>query len=152
MEGILMYRYNYTNPLTKQYQAEYAMYKALAGLFAGVSCRSLTLDRLKLYYAELSDKTREDLEKELHFLVNRDVTGKVCFPAMEICRAEIKIRNKTDGTHCFTFTDGIYSFSVSILIPRKGGKMRLKVTGRSLSGLKSSKKNNTAAANSQLCA
>jgi hypothetical protein len=147
-----MYRYNYTNPLTKQYQAEYAMYKAAAGLFAGVSCRSLTLDRLKLYYAELSDKAKEDLEKEVRFLLDRDVTGKVCFPAMEICRAEIKIRNKADGTHSFTFTDGVYSFSLSILIPRRGGKKRLKVTGRKISGLKPSKKSNTAAANAQLCA
>ena len=145
-----MYKFNYTNPHTKQYQAEYALYKAVAGLFAGVSCRSLTLERLKLYHAELSEKAGEDLEKEIRYLVDRDVTDRVCFPAMNICRAELIIRNNADGTHSFTFTDSVYSFTVSLPLSKKGGKKRLKVTGRRISGLKPSGKKVTV--NAQRCA
>jgi len=109
-----MYNYRYTNPNTSLYQAEYTLYQAVSKLFAKVSCASLTLDRLKLYHAELSEKGKKELDKKIGLLVDKYVAGKVCFPAMDICRAEVKIRNNADGTHSFTFTDGVYSFCVSL--------------------------------------
>ena len=130
-----MYKYRYKNPMTKQYQAEYVLYEAIAKLFAEVSCRSLTIDRLKLYHAELSDHAKKDLEKEIRYLIGKYVTGQVCFPAMDICKAEVKIRNNPDGTHLFIFTDEVYSFRVCLKHPGKGGRRQLEVKDRNLKNL-----------------
>ena len=148
-----MYKYRYTNPLTRQFQAEYAMYEAVSSLFAGVICRSLTLENLKLYHAELSKEKSEELENEVKHLIGKYLTGKVCFPAMNICKAEVKIRNNADGTHRFIFTDGVYSFSLQLKTSRRSRKMFLEVKGRNITGLKPSKKSRPAAAvNAQRCA
>ena len=148
-----MYKYRYTNPRTRLFQAEYALYETVSKLFAGVDCRSFTLESIKLYHAELSEKAGEKLEEEIKYLVGRYLTGKVCFPAMNICRAEVEIRNNADGTHRFTFTDGVYSFSLQLKISRKTKKLYLEVKGRNITGLKPSKKREQAAAvNAQRCA
>ena len=131
-----MLRVNYTNPLTKQYQAEYAMYKAVSKLFAKVECRSAVLEQLKLYHAELvklktgedgemkySYKKQEELDKQLESLAERFVAAHADFPDMKVCRAVLKIRTNADRTHCFTFTDRVYGFSVSVQI--KKGRITL---------------------------
>jgi len=147
-----MYKYRYTNPLTGQFQAEYALYEAVSKLFAGTICKSLTLESLKLYYAELSERSKEDLKEKIEDLTGRFLVDKICFPAMNICRAEVKIRNNADGTHCFTFTDGVYSFSVQLKTSEKGRKLYLEVQGRKITGLKPSKKSKKTNVNAQLCA
>ena len=146
-----MYNYRYTNPLTKQFQAEYALYEAVSKLFAGVTCRSLTPDRLRLYHAELSANARHVLDKQIRELTEKHVCGRVCFPAMDVCRAEVKIRNNADGSHRFTFTDGVYSFSVQLEI-KPGGKMSLEVNGRRSGGHKPSEKSEQSTVNAQHCA
>ena len=147
-----MYKYRYTNPLTGQFQAEYALYEAVSKLFAGISCKSLTLESLKLYHAELSERSKEDLRENIENLIGRFLTGKVCFPDMNICRAEVMIRNNADGTHRFTFTDGVYSFSLQLKTSLKSKKMYLKVKSRNITGFKPSDKNDKANVSAQLCA
>ncbi len=122
-----MFKYRYTNPNAGLYRAEYAMYTSIAGLFAKVSCRSMALDSIRLYYAELSEKGKKELDKEIMYLVDRYVKDKVCFPAMSICRAEVKIRAKADGSHSFTFTDGVYSFRVSLKYSGQDKKAFIKI-------------------------
>ncbi len=160
-----MLRINYTNPLTKQYQYEYAMYSIVSGMFEGVECRSLTLDQLKLYHAELVKESRSDnskekysytkqkeLDSEVLAMVKRDVVGHIEFPQMNICKAEVKIRKDKNGCHSFTFTDGVYSFTLRIQAPRKGRAGRILVSSRKISGVKSGKGNVSVKKNARLCA
>ncbi|MBQ9867412.1 MAG: hypothetical protein IJM34_10365 [Lachnospiraceae bacterium] len=146
-----MYSYRYTNPNTTLYQAEYTMYQAVSKLFAKVSCRSLTLERLKLYHAELSEKGKQELDKKIRLLVDKYVADKVCFPAMNVCHAEVRILNNADGTHRFLFSDGVYGFLVSIK-HAKGGKIMLSIEERNKTGLKPPEKTEIVTVNAQRCA
>ena len=160
-----MLRINYTNPLTKQYQYEYAMYSIVSGMFEGVECGSLTLEQLKLYHAELVKESRSDnskekysytkqkeLDNEVLAMVKRDVVGHIEFPQMNICKAEVKIRKDKNGCHSFTFTDGVYSFTLRMQAPRKGRRGRILVSGRKISGIKTGKGNVSVKKNTRLCA
>ncbi len=119
-----MVRNNYINPMTKVYQFEYALFMLVADLFAAVECNSRCVDRLKLYYAELVRENRNtghlsyekqyEIEDNVQKLVYRDVIGKVVFPAMHKCKAEVSVMDKGNGFHTFIFNDGIYGFSVSL--------------------------------------
>ena len=127
----------YRNPLTETFQYEYALFVAVSGLFESVRCRSKCVESLKLYYMELArrkekkeesqreHKTRESVLEEVEKLVETQVVGKVTFPMMHICAAEVKTVTEEDGTHSFIFTDGIYGFSVHIRKPAKGMPMSL---------------------------
>ena len=123
-----MLRINYTNPLTRQYQYEYAMYKIVSEMFAGVECRSLVIDQLRLYYADLVKESRSDSNKEkysyakqrevdaeVQSMVERYVKSRIEFPQMNICRAEVRIRKDKNGCHSFSFTDGIYSLNAFLI-------------------------------------
>ena len=137
----------YKNPLTKTFQYEYALYRAVADLFASVRCNSLCLESLKLYFSELghketaestpdedlgnkaqNGKTQEGLIDEMRRLVARDVVGHVTFPQMNICAAQVKSVVEADGTHSFIFTDGIYGFKVRLAMEGR------KKPGRILAG------------------
>lgn len=136
---------NYKNPMTKQFQYEYALYKAISGLFEAVSCRSsICVESLKLYFKELpyggreaspdklkdpekKHKTQDDFLNEMAGLVDRELTGKVTFPLMHLCRAEVFVNTEADGSHTFRFTDGIYSFNVKLCKIRRNGGMKLNV-------------------------
>ncbi len=124
----------YYNPMTKVFQKEYALYKAVAGLFRGVECRSMLIDTLKLYYSELPHRkqhdgkeqeekenrnNQEDILEDMEETVRKEVVGNVSFPLMHICQARVRVTVNADRTHTFVFTDGVYSFSV-----------RLKMKGR----------------------
>ncbi len=137
---------SYRNPLTKVFQYEYALYRAVSDLFASVQCRSMCIESLKLYFSELSHssdkaegeknelpaeekkkKTQEDLIAAMAWLVARDVVGHITFPEMNICQAEVLVSTNEDGTHTFVFEDGIYGFSVRLNIPRKGTPKTIEV-------------------------
>ncbi len=121
----------YKNPMTRIYQYEYALYEAVRELFAMVRCRSMCIERLRLYFRELAhassgetsadaSRKQEDITDEVRMLVARDVVGHVTFPMMHICGADAHVIEEEDGTHTFVCTDGIYGFSVHLDMPRKG--------------------------------
>ena len=124
-----MLKIDYQNPMTKVFQYEYALYVLTSDLFAQVSCRSMVVDRLKLYYAELAKVSKKEerlsfekqyeLENEVQSLIERDVLGKVAFPGMHMCRAELTVRTGQDGSHTFTYSDGIYGFSLHLKLNGK---------------------------------
>ena len=134
----------YKNPLTKTFQYEYALYQAVANLFASVTCRSMCVESLKLYFRELPHAsehakriedagegekkhlTQEGLLAQMNKMVARDVAGNVTFPMMQICRAEARAVAKADGTHSFIFSDGIYGFIVSLEPAVKGEQRRIR--------------------------
>ncbi len=147
------YDRTWTNPMARVYRYEYAMYKAVSDLFASVVCRSMCVDSLKLYFSEMPHtperdleaqgvvpepgkkrKTQEELIAEMASLVKRDVEGKISFPMMQICRAEARAAAMADGTHTFTFTDGIYGFSIHLDMNRKGYQRRIEVKTLKKSG------------------
>ena len=128
----------YRNPLSMNFQNEYALYETISDLFESVKCRSLCLESLKLYFKELSHssdneeankarkrKTQEGLLSEMSLLVSRDLIGHITFPMMNICRAEVVISTEADGTHTFLFTDGIYGFNVHLDMPSKKHDMKI---------------------------
>ena len=125
-----MLKYHYTNPMTKTYQYEYAMYLKTAELFAGACCDSPRLASLKLYYAELvrESKTTQQpnyeqqfrMEDEIQALLEKDVLGKIHFPGMDVCQAAVLITREEDGTHTFLFTDGVYGFTLHLQMSPKG--------------------------------
>ncbi len=140
------YDRTWTNPMARVYRYEYAMYKAVSDLFASVVCRSKCVESLKLYFSEMPHtperdleaqgivpepgkkrKTQEELIAEIASLVKRDVEGKINFPMMQICQAEVRAAAMADGTHIFTFTDGIYGFSIHLDMIRKGRPHRIEV-------------------------
>ena len=119
-----MLKINYKNPMEKTYQYEYALYMLVSDLFQTVVCNSMCIDSLKLYYMDLVKENRNTgnpsyekqyvVEEEIQTLIEKDVIGKIKFPGMHVCRAEVTVRTKEDGAHVFTFSDGIYGFSVSL--------------------------------------
>lgn len=129
-----MLKISYKNPMTQLFQYEYALYMAASDLFAGVECRSMIVDRLRLYYMDLvkvrvnkesfkesvSYEKQYDIEAEMQCFLERDVIGKVVFPGMHMCHAELKIRTQKDGSHVFVFGDGIYGFELSLKRNEKG--------------------------------
>lgn len=131
----------YVDPLTKNYQYEHALLTAVSDLFNETKTSSLLPERLRLYFNELPirkeaqaevkaqkeamgqevngevpipKKTRESVMEEVKALVARDVEGKVEFPMMHQCMAQVRVIIQKDGTHAFLFTDGVYSFCVSL--------------------------------------
>ena len=133
-----MLRIDYKNPMTKLFQYEYVMYMLASDLFADVSCKSagasMIVDRLKLYYMDLvkvtvdkktnrehtSYKAQYEMEEEILSLLERDVMGKVVFPGMHMCHAELTVRTREDGSHVFVLSDGIYGFELSVRMKGKG--------------------------------
>ena len=120
-----MLKIDYKNPMTKVFQYEYALYMLTADLFARVVCRSsVTVERVGLYYAELSKMSKKEerisyekqyeLEQEMQSLIQRDVIGKVAFPGMHMCHAELTIRTREDGSHIFVYSDGVYGFELTL--------------------------------------
>lgn len=136
-----MMKYFYTNPMARTYQYEYAMYLKTAELFGGIACDSRCLTTLRLYYADLVTESRLThqpsyekqylLEEEVGQLLERDVLGKIDFPAMALCQAAVLVDREKDGSHTFIFTDGIYGFSLRLKMSGKGRPVRILV--RSLS-------------------
>ncbi len=138
---------NYRNQLTRTYQYEYALFTALSDLFSFVRCRSLCVNRLKLYFKELPGRngaggsaeadpaiaggsrrrTQEDLLEEMKGLVARDVVGHVNFPMMGACAAEAVTVAEKGGALSFVFTDNIYGFKVRLVMPKKGCPARIEV-------------------------
>ncbi len=125
---------HYRNPLTKLFQYEYALYETVSELFGVVKCDSRGIDTLKLYFKELPEKKRqeenpedaekkkksqEDILSEMAVLVERDVVGKITFPMMNVCAAEVRVIPEKDGSHKFFFTDGIYGFSVQLVMKKR---------------------------------
>ncbi len=138
----------YHNPLTKTFQYEYALVRAVSELFATVKEKSLCLETLRLYFLELpreadfpkpeeaegeeiagkakgaeaqaAKKTREKLLLKMEALVTRDVLGNISFPMMSSCAAELTVVPMEDGSHMFIFSDGVYTFSVSLELTKKG--------------------------------
>ncbi len=121
---------HYRNPLTKQFQYEFALYEKVSELFESVRCRSMNLESLRLYFLELphakedeessGKRTQESLLDETAELVRRDVIGNITFPMMNICAADSSCIQEKDGTHTFIFTDGIYGFSVRLNETKSG--------------------------------
>ncbi len=132
---------NYKNPMTKVYQYEYALYIVMASLFQSVRCKSLCPNSLMLYFKELPLDVKEEelpenvivrksqrkLIEEIETLVERDVVGKINFPMINACAAELLIKCQDDGTHRFFYTDGIYGFSVHLDMERKRHPRRIEV-------------------------
>ena len=118
-----------TRHTTMMYQYEYALYKAVTGLFEGVDCRSYT-EPFGLYFAELPDAKKESVLDEVSKMVARDVAGHVNFPMMHICRAQVSVTPESDGSHTFNFTDGVYEFTVHIAVPVKGHPKGIDVNRR----------------------
>ena len=142
---------HYRHPMTKVFQYEYALFLTVSDLFSEVSYRSMCIDRLELYFKELPHAAKitdnEDDEEEnlidyrtqegyiatIKALVERDITGKIISPMIQACRAELLVGLKEDGSHTFTFTDGIYGFTVCLLMSPKGRPIRIRVRNLSTS-------------------
>ena len=128
-----MMNINYKNPMSRIYQTEYAMYLAISELFYAVRCSSKALTTLKLYFADLVTESKvtgtpnfrkqEEMMNELRHAVKRDLIGKIVFPSINQCMAQVTIIKNEDYTHSFTFSDGIYGFTVNIERTKKGGLM-----------------------------
>jgi len=118
-------------PFKKAYQFEYSLYNQISMLFAATSCRSMTADRLYLYYREglnipdsengIQPTKRSDAA--ISELLHRDVLGLIDFPMMNECHVEVRIKNRENGLHEFIFTDYIYAFSVSLRMDSKYKKV-----------------------------
>ena len=126
-----MLKIHYFNPAAKTYQYEYAMYLAVSEMFHSVVTRSMNLKSLELYFADLITESKtgvpnyskqEKVKEEMKQLVERDVVGKIKFPQMNRCKAELTIRKNSDDTHSFVFSDGIYQFSVRLKDIGEGNK------------------------------
>ena len=133
----------YKNPMSKIFCYEYALYMLLGDRFAGISCKSLAVDSLRMHYADLVKEKKKknnpyapvtlsyqeqyDIEELIDQLVRRDVIGKVSFPGMHLCRAEVKVRTLQDGSHTFLFTDGIYAFEAGLSYDKKGEPAAVRV-------------------------
>ncbi len=120
------------NPLTRQFQYEYAMFILISNLFHSVTCRSRSIDSLRLYFMELPDKskntsTKEDVIGELIPAINHDVFKHITFPMMHACAAEVTAELERDGSHTFVYSDGIYGFSVHLNRVRDDEPLRIRV-------------------------
>lgn len=144
------YDRHYKNPLTKAFQYEYALFKAVSNLFCSVTTNSMCLESLKLYFSELPHKggdntvnqgaewletesknprtTQEGVMEKVTAMVARDVIGNITFPMMNICAAMMYVIPNEDGTHSFVFTDGLYGFTVHMETPGKGTSGKVTVT------------------------
>lgn len=140
--------FRYTNPLTKVFQYEYALVSEISNLFKEVKTNSMCVERLKLYFRELpvekngehqdedekiegvddkKRKTDKEVLEEIRNMVNRDLIGKVRFPKMQECMAELLTISKEDGKHIFVFTDGVYTFSAELIIKKKNKPCAIKI-------------------------
>ena len=121
-----MLKNRYVAPLKTAFQFEYSLYEQISLLFAWTFCRSMVADRLYLYYREApnardsksGDMTEKPCDITITKLIQRDVLEHITFPMMSECFADVHIRTMTSGLHEFTFTDDIYTFSVSLRMDR----------------------------------
>ncbi|MBR4513881.1 MAG: hypothetical protein IKO61_03220 [Lachnospiraceae bacterium] len=118
-----MFRTDYKNPMTKIYQLECAMTEVMADMFHRVICNSRGLDKLRLYYADLTSGTREkpncskqwSMEETMERLIKRDVAANIEFPGMSVCNVALRLHERKDGTHDFIYTDGVYAFAIHLV-------------------------------------
>ena len=112
----------YKNPLTKLYQQEYALYIAMCSRFRNTRCRSVAIQTLALYYAELvkenkdtghiTYKAQDELDDEMDYLVDRDVVGKVRFPDGDVINVSVILCQ--NRLHMFVFTGQTRSLMVRL--------------------------------------
>ncbi len=128
---------HYRHPYTLVFQYEYALFKLVSEMFKSVRCNSMCIDSLKLYFCELpvksnaegtnASKTQNSILLEVSDLISQDVAGRVNFPMMHECMAEARVVTNENGTHKFLFTDGIFAFSVSLEMKKKGRPKGIRV-------------------------
>ena len=126
-----MLKIHISNPFQRAYQFEYSLYRQITALFEKTICRSMTADRLYLYYREApcasgsndSGTSKKSSDIEISRLLQRDVLSHIDFPMMNECQATVHIRTLGNGLHEFIFTDDIYSFSVSLRMDRAYKKL-----------------------------
>ncbi len=133
---------SYRNPLTKIFQYEYALFEAVSKKFAHVEVKSMSIENLKMYFKELPLKSKEEGEsstdvnqeqekqpkkmsqekmlKDMESLVSRHLSGKIHFPMMDKCAAEVSTVSAEDNTHWLIFTDGVYGFALHLIVKGKG--------------------------------
>ena len=128
---MIMLKVYFSNPFKKAFQFEYSLFNQITMRFAGTSCRSITADRLYLYYrdapyvqdGENSDQSIKPSDIAISRLLQRDVFSHINFPMMSICHATVHIMPLENGLHEFVFTDDIYTFSVSLRMDRAYKKL-----------------------------
>lgn len=132
-----MLKIDYRNPMTKIFQYEYALYLLMSELFHDVHCSSVfALETLKLYYMDLVSTSKSGyasyekqyvIEEKIRCWIKRDVIGSVRFPLMDRCKVEITMKQNTDFSHIFIFSDGIFAFSVRLNLDKKKRIIGIKV-------------------------
>ena len=110
-----MLRVNYRNPLTKTYQYEYAMLLELGRLFRSTTSRSMCIETLRLYYAELvktndngkiSYSKQLEMEEECNKIIKRDFIDRLSLGVLSEADAKITVKKHKDGTHIFIYDCG----------------------------------------------
>ena len=129
--------YIYKDSMTKVFQYEYVLFVMVSDLFKAVEYSSRCIERLGLYYAELikenkttghlSYEKQYEMEEEIEAMVRRDVSRQIVFPGIHMCKANVSVKTMDNGMHTFIFTDGIYGFSVSLMMGKNNRPKGIRV-------------------------
>ncbi|MCR5747857.1 MAG: hypothetical protein K6G03_09120 [Lachnospiraceae bacterium] len=126
-----MSKISYRNPLTKIYQYEYAMLSVLNGYFKSTSSKSLCMETLRLYYAELV-KTNDngnpsyvkqlDMEDECEKMLKKAFSNRINMGDFSKLEAIIHVYQAKNGSHAFIYDCGQgrkFAIRISCNKPRK---------------------------------
>ena len=94
------------------------MVRQIAEKFRSIESTSNAIRTLELYHRELSADTAKVISGQISDLMEKDVSGKICFPMADRCRCQVKVKRLPGGMHEFLFTDGIYGFAVILEMSR----------------------------------
>ena len=124
-----MFKIDYRNPMAKTFQYEYALYLLMSDLFHDIHCSSVfALKTLKLYYMDLVTTNKSGhpsyekqyvIENKVSYWIKRDVLKQINFPQMDQCKVNVRIKQTMDDSHIFVYSDGIYTFSLSLIFDKK---------------------------------
>lgn len=109
-----MMTFKFKNPLTRQYQLEYAMYMMLSSYFRSTKCCSGRVEeRLYLYYQELTDKKQQELEETVIDCINKSLLLALNVPNVERRDAQVRFIPYENG-HLISFSGKGFHFNLKV--------------------------------------
>lgn len=86
-----MMKFNYRNPMTKQFQLDYILYMMFSSYFKRTVCMTkATEEHLFLYYAEMPRQKQYELEDKVINAIERDTLKEL--DSLNICEVEVSVR------------------------------------------------------------
>ena len=128
-----MMNFKFKDPMTNQYQLEYAVYMMLSSYFGKARCLSkITEKKLYLYYQELNERKQYELEDEIIEFIENTLLRTIDIPDIDKMDVDVRFVPNEEG-NILVFEGRTTVLNLSIR--KKGGKIKFTFSKKSFEPL-----------------